>query len=132
MSNHPLSFWEKIKRRYLKRGPKYTTNFIKTKHGNGIKQGQELIIRIRNAEVVTGRIYDPKTNKTYQIDQSHSNDEDKDAETTNFTLKSRIHQRAIAPDYFLPIGEYFLLTWWWDNDTMRGGTYKDKFVIVVS
>lgn len=123
------TIWEQIRRRFLRRGPKYTTNFIKTVDGNGIPQGEELVIRIRGAEVVTGRLYDPKNNRTYQIDQSHKLDEDNDAETTNFTLKSKVHPDAIAPDYSLPIGEYVLLTWWWDNDTMRGGTYKDKFVI---
>lgn len=124
-----ISVWEKIRRRFLRRGPKYTTNFLKTRDGNGIPQGEELIVRVRGAEVVTGRLYDPKTKKTYQIDQSHKNDEDKDEETTNFSLKSKLHPGASAPNYHLPWGEYVLLTWWFDYDTMRGGTYKDKFVI---
>ena len=112
------------------RGPKYTTNFVKTKYGNGIPFNTELIIRVRGAEVVTGRLYDVANRKTYQIDQSHAKDEDNDAETTNFTLKSRLHPFASKlNDYALPFGEYMLLTWWWDNDTMRGGTYKDKFMI---
>ena len=124
-----LSVWDKIKRRYLRRGPKYTTNFVKSPQGNGIRYGQELIVRINGAEVVTGRLYDPRTKKTYQIDQSHKFDEDNDAETTNFTMKSRLHPDAESPDYFLPKGEYTLLSWYWDNDTMRGGSYRDKFVI---
>lgn len=124
-----LSKWELIRRRFLRRGPKYTTNFIKTKDGNGIQYGTELIIRVKGAEVVTGRLFDLITKKTYQIDQSHVKDEDNDAETTNFTLKSKAHPDSEGPDYFLPWGDYVLLTWWWDNDTMRGGTYKDKFSI---
>lgn len=126
----PLSRWLRFKRLFQIRAPKYTTNFIKTPLGNGIKYGNELIIRVRGAEVVTGRVYDSHTNKTFQIDQSHTNDEDKDAETTNFTLKSRLHPDAVAPNYYLPPGKYVLLTWWWDNNTMRGGTYRDKFVII--
>jgi len=125
-----ISVWEKIRRRFLKRGPKYTTNFIKTRYGNGIPFNSELIIRVRGAEVVTGRIYSLLTKRTYQIDQSHSKDEDNDAETTNFTLKSQLHPEALPSENFaLPHGEYMLLTWWWDNDSMRGGTYKDKFTI---
>lgn len=127
---NPQSRWMRLKRLFQIRAPKYTTNFVKTKFGHGIKQGDELIIRVRGAEAVTGRVYDPRTNKTYQIDQSHINDEDKDVETTNFTLKSRLHPKAMVPDFFLPVGEYVLLTWWWDNDTMRGGIYRDKFMIV--
>lgn len=124
-----LTIWEQIRRRFLRRGPKYTTNFVKTLQGNGIPFGSELIVRVRDAEVVTGRLYSLKTKKTYQIDQSHAKDEDNDVETTNFSMKSKIHARSEPPNYHLPPGEYMLLTWWWDNDTMRGGTYKDKFVI---
>lgn len=127
---NPLSIWEKIRRRFFRLGPKYTTNFIKTPKGNGIKKGKVLFIRIRGAEVVTGRLYDPRTKKTYQIDQSHSKDEDNDAQTINFTLKSRLHPNAMAPDYYLPQGEYTLLTWWWDAQTMRSGTYRDRFNII--
>lgn len=129
MTNH-LSKWERIRKRFLRLGPKYTTNFVKTKYGNGIPYNSELIVRVRGAEVVTGRVYDVLTKRTYQIDQSHSNDEDNDAETTNFTLRSKSHPHTDAStNYALPIGDYILLTWWWDDDTMRGGTYKDKFTI---
>ena len=127
---NPLGRWQRLLNKF-KRKPRYTTNFVKTKYGNGISQGEELIVKINGAEVVTGRIYDPKTGKTYQIDQSHAKDEDNNAETTNFTLKSNLHPRASKlSGYVLPIGEYVLFTWWWDNDTMRGGTYRDKFMIV--
>ena len=129
MTNH-LSRWERIRKRFLRLGPKYTTNFVKTNHGNGIPFNTELIIRVRGAEVVTGRLYSLETKRTYQIDQSHAKDEDNDAETTNFTLRSKLHPQASeSSNYALPLGEYVLLTWWWDNDTMRGGTYKDKFTI---
>lgn len=124
-----MSYWRRLKQRFLNRGPKYTTNFKKFPEGNGISQGQELIIRVKGAEVVTGKLYDPLTNRTYQIDQSHANDEDKDAETTNFSLKSKLHPKSLSPDYYLPVGEYVLLTWWFDYDTMRGGMFKDKFRI---
>lgn len=128
MSN-PLSYWEKIRRRFLRRGPKYQTNFTESPMGNGIPHGTELIVRVVDAEIVTGRISDAITRRVYQIDQSHKFDEDNDEETTNFTMKTKSQPNPIPPDYFLPKGEYYLLTWWWDNDTMRGGTYKDKFVI---
>jgi len=129
MTNH-LSRWERIRKRFLRLGPKYTTNFVKTKYGNGIPFNSELIIRVRGAEVVTGRLYDLATKRTYQIDQSHAKDEDNDAETTNFTLRSKLHPQALADfNYALPLGDYVLLTWWFDNDTMKGGQYKDKFTI---
>jgi hypothetical protein len=124
------SIWEEIKRRFILRGPKYQPTFTKYPGGNGIKFGEELIVRIVGAEVVTGRIFDVVNRKTYQIDQSHAKDEDNDAETTNFTMKTKIHPDALPPDYFLPPGEYMLLTWWFDYDTMRGGTYRDKFDII--
>jgi hypothetical protein len=97
--------------------------------GNGIPYGTELIVRVKGAEIVTGRLSDARTKRVYQIDQSHKRDEDNDEETTNFTMKSKSQPNPIPPDYFLPNGEYYLLTWWWDSDTMRGGTYRDKFVI---
>ena len=124
-----MSIWSEIKRRFILRGPKYQPTFTKFSRGNGIKFGEELVVRIVGAEVVTGRVYDIINRRTYQIDQSHANDEDKDAETTNFTMRSKIHPEAVPPYYHLPPGEYMLLTWWWDNDTMRGGTYRDKFEI---
>jgi len=124
-----LSFWEKIRRKYLRRAPRYTTNFEKTTNGNGIPHGKELLIRVKDAEAVTGRLYDAKTHKTYQLDQSHARDEDNDVETTNFTMKSKVHPNTSPPDHFLPRGKYVIFTWWWDDDTMRGGTYKDEFVI---
>ena len=130
MSRTPLSFWERIRQNFLRRAPKYTTNFIKTDKGNGLKFGMDLTIRVRGAAVVTGRIYDAKNNKTYQIDQSHKNDKDKDAETTQFSLKTKLHPDAKAPGYNLPPGEYMIFTWWFSYKTMRGGTYRDKFVIV--
>lgn len=128
---NPLGRWMRLKRLFQIRAPKYQPNFIKTPKGNGIKFGEELIVRVVGAEVVTGRIYDVISKRTYQIDQSHKRDEDNDAETTNFTLKSRLHPNASKlTDYSLPVGEYMLLTWWWDNDIMRGGTYRDKFLII--
>ncbi len=126
---NPLSRWARLKNLF-RRTPKYDVNWIKTPQGNGIKYGEELIVRVRGAEVVTGRVYDPRHGKTYQIDQSHAKDEDNDAETTNFTLKSRNHPNAHPNTYSLPLGEYVLMSWWWDCDKMRGGTYTDKFVIV--
>jgi|APSaa5957512535_1039671.scaffolds.fasta_scaffold13335_2 hypothetical protein len=129
MISSQLSIWEKIRRRYLRAAPKYQTNFHRTKQGNGLYFGEKLSIRIKDAEVVTGRIYDHITNKTYQINQSHDNDTDKDAETISFTLKTKLHPQSVKPEHYLPVGEYVLFTWWWDNDTMRGGTYRDKFII---
>lgn len=125
------SIWGQIRQRFLSRGPKYKPSFTQYPGGNGLKVGEELRVRIRGAEVVTGRIYDVINKRTYQIDQSHSKDEDKDVETIRFTMKSMAHPNGRGPEYNLPAGEYMLLTWWWDNDTMRGGTYRDKFVIVV-
>ncbi len=127
----PLSKWEKTLRKYFRRGPKYTTNFIKTKQGNGLLYGQELHIRISEADVVTAKLYDPLNKRVYSIDQSHANDEDKDVETIHFTMKSRMHPSAAKEidNYQLPGGDYALLVWWWDNYTMRGGMYHDKFVV---
>jgi len=126
-----MGIWENIRRNFLKRGPKYTTNFERTAEGNGIPYGKELHIRIKGAEVVTAKLYDPLNKRIYQIDQSHANDEDKDAETVNFTMKSRLHPAAHKDidNYQLPGGDYALLIWWYDMDTNRGGMYRDKFVI---
>ena len=38
--------------------------------------------------------------------------------------------KGAGPGDFLPPGEYTLIIWYWDNDTMRGGSYTDKFLIV--
>ncbi len=128
MSN-PLSFWERIRRKYLKQAPKYQTNFIKTSKGNGIKFGKELIVRIAGAELIMGHIIDPKNKRIYQLSYSNPNDKDKNVETNNFTMKTRLHPNAKAPDFYLPVGHYILINQWFDYDTGRNGTYKDNFWI---
>ena len=124
-----LSVWERIRRRYLRRAPKYQSNFVKTSRGNGLYFGQALDIRIVDAELIMGHIVDPKNRRIYQLSYSNANDADKDAETNNFTMKTRLHPDAIAPDYFLPKGEYILINQWFDYDTGRNGTYRDNFAI---
>ncbi len=126
----PLSYWERIRKNFLRRPPKYQPSFIKTPKGNGLKFGTSLNVRIRGAELIMGHIIDAKNKKIYTLSFSNANDVDRDAETINFTLKTRLHPDAVAPDYFLPVGEYILLNQWFDYDTGRNGTYKDKFVIV--
>ena len=104
---------------------KYQTNFVKGPKGNGIKTGQELIVRIKGAEVVTAKL--SYQGKLLQVDQSHAKDEDNDTETINLKLKtkSRFFRRTVN---LLP-GTYELHVWYWDNDTMMGGSYRDKFEI---
>jgi len=105
----------------------YSTNFEKYPSGNGIKQGSELLVKIKGAEVVTGQIRDAK-NHIITIDQSHSKDEDKNAETINMKLKRRSWGGLRKDD--LPAGKYILIVWYFDYDTMTGGSYTDKFLIV--
>jgi len=127
----PLSRWERIRLRFLRRPPKYQPSFIKTPKGNGLNFGtSSLDVRIRGAELIMGQIIDVKNKKIYTLSFSNANDVDRDAETNNFILKTRLHPDAVAPNYFLPVGEYVLLNQWFDYDTGRNGTYKDKFVIV--
>lgn len=99
------------------------TNFEKTPAGNGIRQGVELIIRVKDAELVTGII--KRKGSAKLIDQSHANDEDKDVETINFKLKSR--RFFMYKDF--QTGEYELIVWYWDKDENRAGGFRDKFVI---
>jgi len=106
-------------------GSKYQTNFQKYPDGNGIKYKEELIVRIAGAETVTGQIRDSK-NAVKMIDQSTAADEDNNAETVNFNMKVK----GAGTEDYLPPGEYTLITWYWDNDTMRGGSYTDKFLII--
>lgn len=101
----------------------YETNFVQTPGGNGIKQGEELEVRIKDAEVVTGVIKHKGAAKL--IDQSHDKDEDLDAETINFKLKKRKFFRYVD----FPTGEYELIVWYWDKDEGRAGGFRDKFVI---
>ena len=105
---------------------KFVTNFEKFPAGNGIKEGSELIVRVKGAEVVTGQIRDVK-NRIITIDQSHSKDEDNDAETINLKLKRR-RWLGLKNDN-LPAGKYVLIVWYFDYDTMKGGSYTDKFLI---
>ncbi len=130
MSQHRLSYWEKIRRRFLRRPPKYQPSWIKTQYGNGLIYGSSLTVRIVGAELIMGHIIDVKNRKMYMLEYSHANDRDKDAETNNFTMKTKLHPEAIAPDYFLPPGEYILINQWFDYDTGRNGTYTDKFIII--
>ena len=105
---------------------KYQTNFVITTRGNGLKLGSDLTVKIRGAESVSGTIKDIR-GKLLQIAQSHSKDEDNDAQTINFTLKVK---RFKMFNYYIPKGEYFIKVSWWDKDTQRQGYYNDKFAIV--
>ena len=106
---------------------KFVTNFEKLPAGNGIKEGSELLVKVTGAEVVTGQIRDNK-NRIITIDQSHSKDEDNDAQTINMKLKRRRWMGLRKEN--LHAGKYVLIVWYWDNDTMMGGSYTDKFLIV--
>lgn len=105
-------------------GEKYQTNFVKTSKGNGIKTGTELIIRIRGAETVTGKL--SYKGQLLMIDQSHAKDEDNDAETINFKLK---HRRFRLFNYNLPAGTYELHIWFYNEDSGERGLYRDKFEV---
>jgi hypothetical protein len=105
-------------------GSKYQTNFVQLDAGNGIAHKQELIVKIAGAETVTGQIR-YKNGQVCLIDQSHANDEDNNAETVNFNMRVK----GAGDDDYLPPGEYTLIIWYFDNDTMMGGSYTDKFLI---
>ena len=104
---------------------KYQTNFAKFDAGNGIAHKQELIVKIVGAETVTGQIR-YQNGQVCLIDQSHAADEDQNAETVNFNMKVK----GAGTEDYLPPGEYTLICWYWDNETSRGGSYTDKFLIV--
>ena len=110
---------------YGPEGSKYQTNFERFQKGNGIREGTELKVKIQGAETVTGQIR-CKNGQVCIIDQSHAADEDNNAETVNFKLKVK----GAGSDDNLPPGEYTLIVWYFDNDTMMGGSYTDKFRIV--
>ena len=109
---------------FISNGEKYQTNFKKTQWGNGIKTGTELLVRVKGAETVTGKLSYKVA--LLMIDQSHANDEDKDAETINFKLK---HRRFRMFKYNLPLGTYELHIWFYDEDSGERGLYKDEFQI---
>lgn len=104
---------------------KYQTNFEKFENGNGIKYKEELVVKIVGAETVTGQIR-YQNGQVCLIDQSHAADEDNNAETVNFNMKVK----GAGDEDYLPPGEYTLIIWYFDNDTMMGGSYTDKFLIV--
>jgi len=104
----------------------YSTNFFQGQKGNSIEQGDELVIKVKGAESVSGILKDLKGYPII-IDQSHKFDEDNNAETINFKLK---HRRFRLFNYNLPKGEYILTVKWWDKDTQREGGFTDKFAIV--
>lgn len=104
---------------------KYQVNFIRSEFGNAIHTGEELIVRIKGADSVSG--YISLNGSKIQLDQSHENDEDKDAETINFLLKRKsIH--LITRN--LRVGTYLLHVWFWDKDTKQQGYYKEEFEII--
>lgn len=117
---------KKVIETIVSNGDKYQTNFVKTQYGNGIKTGTELLVRIRGAETVTGKI--SYKGQLLMIDQSHSRDEDKDAETINFKLK---HRRFKIFKYNLPLGVYELHLWFYNKTSGERGLYRDKFQIIL-
>lgn len=104
---------------------KYQTNFVKGIHGNIIKTGITLLVKIRGAESITGKI--SHKGKLLLINQSHDNDEDNDSTTIQFKLK---HRRFKIFNYNLPLGEYTLYVWFYDEDSGERGFYRDVFKIV--
>ena len=110
----------------ISNGDKYQTNFIRTSKGNGIKTGTELLVRVKGAEIVTGKI--SFRGKLLMIDQSYKRDEDNDAETINFKLK---HRRYKIFKYNLPLGTYELHLWFYDEDSGERGLYRDKFEVIL-
>lgn len=91
---------------------------------NGIWQGNELVLRVKNAEIVSGRI--AKNNKLLLIDQSTDHDEDNNVETINFDLR-KVEKGELKN---FEEGEYDLIVWWFDMDTKKGGHYHEKFNII--
>jgi len=116
---------EVTKEEFKLKHSRFQTNFFKGPKGNSIKKGNELIVRILNADSVTGRI--SIRGRVEMIDQSTKHDEDHDIETINFKLHKRFRVFGKRP---LPVGTYSLLVWWWDKETQRSGTYSDQFEIV--
>jgi hypothetical protein len=105
---------------------KYLTNFYKDEiKGNAINEGSTLKIRVVGAEIVTARIKNSIGN-LMDIAQSHKFDSDNDEETIEIKL---FRKRFLAKKNF-PTGEYDLVIWFWDNDTQKGGHYKERFEIV--
>ncbi len=115
---------EKIKD-FISNGEKYQTNFNKTRHGNGIKTGTKLTIKVRSAEVITAKI--SHNGQLLIINQSHSKDEDNDGSTISIKLK---HRRFRLFNYNLPLGTYELHIWFYDEDSGERGLYRDKFEII--
>lgn len=110
---------------FISNEKKYQTNFVKGIHGNSIKTGTTLLVKIRGAKVITGKI-------SYRgilllINQSHDNDEDNNSTTIQFKLK---HRRFRLFNYNLPLGEYTLHLWFYDESSGERGLYKDVFQII--
>lgn len=106
-------------------GKKYQTNFVKSIHGNSVKTGTTLLVKIRGAKVITGKI--SYRGKLLLINQSHDNDEDNDTTTIQFKLK---HRRFRLFNYNLPLGEYTLHLWFYDENSGERGLYRDVFQII--
>jgi len=91
----------------------YLSNTIHQNHREEIESGKELIIKIPDAEVVTLTLRHKESGKVVMIDQSHAEDEDRDASTANLILK--------APDSSpLTKGAYWLNIWYWDKEGDNG------------
>ena len=104
---------------------RYHANFFRSLKGNSIRQGDELVVRIRGAESVQGTIKDVRGN-LLQVDQSHYFDEDRNVETINFTLK---HKRFKVFGFNLPKGTYELKVAFHDKEK-GDGSVRDVFEIV--
>ena len=75
-------------------------------------------------------LYDFETDrggKLLLINQSHDNDEDNDTTTIQFKLK---HRRFRLFNYNLPLGEYTLHLWFYDENSGERGLYRDVFQII--
>lgn len=105
---------------------KYEVNFLKSIHGNAIRTGSRMLIKIRGAKSVSCGIY--KDGALIMVNQSHKNDEDKNESTTSFLLKKR-RVTSLGLRRNLTPGTYELKTWFYLESTKEQGMYKDQFEI---
>ena len=109
---------------------RYNVNFTKSKSGNALQKGYDLIVNVEGAKIITG-ILSKKTRfgwKRIQIEQSgHRNNPQQDCITFEMKKYSKDTKQLIP----MPKGTYQIQTWAYIPSTSSyGNGWKDKFEII--
>lgn len=104
----------------------YLSNFHRGISGNKLAYGKDLILQVKGASIITGRLMKRKPDgsfKVIQIEQSG-----RKSNTWPDKVKFEMVEFDGAGDYMrMPRGPYAIKVWFWLDG--KGGSFSEKFEV---